>query len=168
MDTIRTYKECLTLAHPRVALLTFTTSEGTLMSFNSVNQVLHALGRRDRIGHLGLDGNGCAGLTLADGTGVYFEWNEPEQALHLYSPLMEQAAVSRASATPDLYRALLGMNCLANGPVIAMHPEQERVYLQMSFPAEGLNVQTLDQAIDRLTARRNSVRQQLAYQGLAV
>lgn len=138
------------------------------MSFNAVNQVLQALGRRDRIGHLGLDSNGCAGLTLADGTGVYFEWSEPEQALHLYSPLMDQAAAPRVSMAPELYRALLGMNCLANGPVISMHPEQEHVYVQMSFAATGLNVQALDQAIDCLTARRNSVRQQLAYQGLAV
>ncbi|MDH4606188.1 type III secretion system chaperone [Pseudomonas syringae] len=108
------------------------------MNLNVVNQVLNALGRRDRIGQLGLGSNGCAGLSLADGTGVYFEWSEPEQALHLYSPLTDQPSATQPSAKPALYRALLGMNCLANGPVIAMHPEQERFYVQMRFAAGEL------------------------------
>jgi hypothetical protein len=138
------------------------------MSLNAVNQVLHALGRRDRIDQLGLSSNGCAALILADGTGVYFEWNEHEQTLHLYSPLTDQPSVTEPLAKAALYRALLGMNCLANGPVIAMHPEQERFYVQVRLAVQELDVQALDQAIDRLTARRHSIREQLFRQGLAL
>ncbi len=138
------------------------------MSLTTVNQVLHSLGRRDRIGQLGLDSNGCAALILADGAGVHFEWCEAEQALHLYSPLTDQLSATEPPTKAALYRALLGMNCLANGPVIAMHPEQERFYVQMRFAAQELSVQALDQAIDRLTARRHSIRKQLSRQGMAL
>jgi len=138
------------------------------MSLNAINRALYAVGRRDRIGQLGLDSNGCAGLILADGTSVHFEWSEPAHALHLYCPLTDQPSAFELPAKLTLYRALLGMNCLANGPVISMHPEQERFYVQMRFVAGELDVQTLDQAIDRLTSRCHSVREQLSRQGLAL
>lgn len=137
------------------------------MSIKAINHLLQSLGQRDRVGNLALGNNGCAGMALADGTSLYFEWNEPQQALHLYTPLNNHRQLALTGGDEaKLYRALLNLNCLSPGPVVAMHPQHPQVYLQMRFSAHGLDVETLDAAINELTASRNSARQHLASQGL--
>lgn len=51
------------------------------MSFNDINEVLHSIGRRDNIPNLAIGSNGCAGITLADGVSLYFQWNEEHRML---------------------------------------------------------------------------------------
>jgi len=137
------------------------------MSIKAINHLLHLLGQRDRVGNLALGNNGCAGMALADGTSLYFEWSEPQQALHLYTPLSSHKRLGTTGVDEaKLYRALLSLNCLSPGPVVAMHPQHAQVYLQMRFSAHALDIETLDAAINELTACRNSARQHLASQGM--
>ncbi|MFC6478814.1 type III secretion system chaperone [Pseudomonas asuensis] len=139
------------------------------MNVKAVNEMLHSLGCRDRIGNLTLADNGCAGLSLSDGTSVYFEWSEPQQTLHVYTPLSDRRSVaSNGPTSQELYRALLSLNCLAEGPLISMHPQHEHIYLQMRFPVSGLDVEALDTGINDLMARRNSLHYHLTRQGFAL
>lgn len=134
------------------------------MSLNDINEVLHSIGRRDRLPNLTMGSNGCAGITLADGTGLYFQWNDEHKTLNLYSPLFQPCAADAQS--PALYQTLLRLNCMTPGPVVAMHPERDDVHLQLTFSAGAFDVEGLDRAIDQLTARRNTLLRYLQDKGL--
>ena len=134
------------------------------MSLNDINEVLHSIGRRDSIPNLAISSNGCAGITLADGVSLYFQWNEEHRMLTLYSCLFDSPP--RGTSSQALYQTLLRLNCLTPGPVLSMHPERDDIYLQLIFLPGAFNVEGLDRAINQLTSRRKTLLRHLQEKGL--
>lgn len=122
-----------------------------MMNIQGVNQILNAIGRRDGLNNLTLDEQGCAGLRLNDGVSLFFEWVETSQQLFIYTPLSlpEHLPLERACGQ------LLRLNCLTDGPVVAMHPARDELLMQLAISADNLQVESVDRAINQLTASRN-------------
>lgn len=126
-----------------------------MTDINEVNQILKSIGRRDGLPELALDNHGCTGITLVDGVTLCFEWHQQQQNLHIYTPLPELAH-STEQRDQD-YRVLLRFNCLTPGPVITMHPQRDDLYLQLTLAASSLTIESLDKALDQLTAQRKTL-----------
>lgn len=122
-----------------------------MINIQGINQILNAIGRRDGLNNLALDEQGCAGICLSDGVSLFFEWVEASQQLFIYTPLSlpEHLPLERACSQ------LLRLNCLSEGPVVAMHPARDELLMQLALAGDQLQVEKIDRAINQLTASRN-------------
>jgi hypothetical protein len=124
-------------------------------TFESVNEVLIAVGLRDGIPNFRLNPERTAGLVLKDGTELYVEWDVSSASLFLYTALAEMPADDAQRLS--MYQQLLEFNCLSAGGVLSVHQARKKVFLHRTLSTHSLAVQALDQALDSLIAERHAL-----------
>lgn len=126
-----------------------------MSNLSRVNEMLLSVGRRDGLKNFQLAQNGCTSLKLVDGTCLSFELNDFSAAFFIYTPLMKTPESQHECVR--LFTQLLRLNCLSAGPVIAMHPSQPQIILQIALDVSTLTANKIDDSIGKILSQKESI-----------
>ncbi len=125
------------------------------MKMERLSRILEEVGLRDGITNLRLNNEGTAALQLSGGRKLCFEYQEDEDLIFLYMPVIDLA--SKSVDRSALIEAMLSLNFLKLGAgrgELSIDRDTEQAICQIAFTSTSLDADKLDEEIDNFLKQR--------------